>query len=67
LSEKKIFIFYFIGNYASGFVMKDEKLDFDRDVYLEQYLGSDVYTFMCSVANTQMFEQVNKIREKKKN
>jgi hypothetical protein len=49
---------YFIGNYASGFVIKNEKLDFDRDLYLEQYLGSHVYTFMSTVAHTQMFEQV---------
>jgi hypothetical protein len=39
-------------------VIKNEKLDFDRDHYLEQYLGSHVHTFMSAVANTQMFEQV---------
>ncbi len=38
--------------------MKNEKLDFDRDVYLQQYLGSDLHTFMSLIANTQMFEQV---------
>lgn len=47
-----------LGNYANGFVLKNEKLDFDRDTYLEQYLGSYLYTFMSAVANTQMFEQV---------
>jgi hypothetical protein len=46
--------------------MKDEKLDFDRDVYLQQFVGTDLYTFMSSVANTQMFEQVKKIIKKKK-
>lgn len=50
-----------IGNYPSGFVMKNEKLDFDREVYLEQYRGTDLFKFMSLVVNTQMFEQVNKI------
>jgi hypothetical protein len=43
--------------------MKNEKLDFDREIYLQQFIGSDLYTFMSSVANTQMFEQVNKNNE----
>jgi len=40
--------------------MKNDKLDFDRNIYLKQYVGSDLYTFMSSIVNTQMFEQVNK-------
>jgi hypothetical protein len=51
----------FTGNYASGFVIKNEKLDFDRDLYLEQYLGSNVHTFMSAIAHTQMFEQVRRM------
>jgi hypothetical protein len=47
-----------IGNYASGFVVKNEKLDFDREVYLEQYRGSEFYRLMSEIANTQIFEQV---------
>ncbi|UJR36733.1 hypothetical protein I4U23_029448 [Adineta vaga] len=53
---------FVFGNYANGFVMKDEKLDFDRDVYLKQYQGSDLYTFMSSIVNTQMFEQFSRYR-----
>ncbi|CAF0783895.1 unnamed protein product [Adineta ricciae] len=51
-----------IGNYASGFTFKNEKLDFDRDLYLEQFLGSHVHSFMSTVANTQMFEQFSRYR-----
>ncbi|UJR09433.1 hypothetical protein I4U23_013673 [Adineta vaga] len=51
-----------VGNYANGFTFKNEKLDFDRDLYLEQYLGSHVHSFMLSVANTQMFEQFSRYR-----
>ncbi|CAF0891545.1 unnamed protein product [Adineta ricciae] len=53
---------FVIGNYASGFVEKNEKLDFDRDVYLKQYQGSDLYNFMSSIVNTQMFEQLSRYR-----
>jgi hypothetical protein len=42
-------------------VFKNDKLDFDRDLYLEQYRDSDIHTFMSSVANTQMFEQVDRL------
>ena len=49
---------FVIGNYANGFVMKNEKLDFDREVYLEQFRGSEFYRLMFGIANTQMFEQV---------
>ena len=52
----------YLGNYASGFVIRNEKLDFDRELYLEQFLGTHIYTFMSSVAQTQMFEQVQSIR-----
>lgn len=48
-----------LGNYASGFVLKNEKLDFDRDVYLEQFRDTQFKPYMTAVANTQMFEQVN--------
>ncbi|CAF1302810.1 unnamed protein product [Adineta steineri] len=51
-----------IGNYANGFTLKNEKLDFDRDLYLEQYLGSHVHSFMSTIANTQMFEQFSRYR-----
>ncbi|CAF3909211.1 unnamed protein product [Adineta steineri] len=51
-----------IGNYGSGFVIKNNKLDFDRDVYLKQYVGSDIYPFMSSIVNTQMFEQFSRYR-----
>ncbi len=54
-------VFWLIGNYANGFVLKNEKLDFDRDLYLEQYLGSNVHTFMSAIAHTQMFEQVRRM------
>lgn len=54
--------FFSSGNYASGFVIRNEKLDFDRDLYLEQYLGSHSHTFMSSVAQTQMFEQFSRYR-----
>jgi len=48
--------------------VKNEKLDFDRSVYLEQYRGSEFYRLMSGVANTQMFEQVKqKMKRKKKN
>ncbi|CAF1216909.1 unnamed protein product [Adineta ricciae] len=53
---------FVIGNYASGFVEKNDKLDFDRDVYLKQYHGSDLYNFMSSIVNTQMFEQLSRYR-----
>lgn len=52
-----------IGNYANGFTLRSEKMDFDRELYLEQYLASSLYTFMSSVANTQMFEQVRSSME----
>ncbi len=52
----------FKGNYASGFVIRNEKLDFDRDLYLQQYIGSQNYEFMSSVAQTQMFEQFSRYR-----
>ena len=52
-----------IGNYANGFVIKNDQLDFDRDLYLEQYLGSHMHTFMSAVAHTQMFEQVRWIEK----
>ncbi|CAF0811124.1 unnamed protein product [Rotaria sordida] len=51
-----------LGNYASGFVIKNEQLDFDRNVYLRQYLKSDLNMFMSSVVNTQMFEQFSRHR-----
>lgn len=38
--------------------MKNDRLDFDRSVYLEEYRGSDLYRFISTVVNTQMFEQV---------
>ncbi len=47
--------------------MKNEKLDFDRGVYLEQYRGSEFYRLMSGVANTQMFEQVKQKMKRKKN
>ena len=47
-----------IGNYASGIVMKNEKFDFDREVYLQQYRGSEFYRLMSAIVNTQIFEQV---------
>ncbi|CAF3760774.1 unnamed protein product [Rotaria magnacalcarata] len=51
-----------VGNYANGFDIKNDKLDFDRERYLEPYLGSHVHTFMSAVANTQMFEQFSRYR-----
>ncbi|CAF3769514.1 unnamed protein product [Rotaria sp. Silwood1] len=51
-----------IGNYANGFIIKNDKLDFDRDRYLEPYLGSHVHSFMSAVAHTQMFEQFSRYR-----
>ena len=48
----------YLGGYAGGFVIRNEKLDFDRDLYLQQFVGSPMYPFMSSVAQTQMFEQV---------
>ncbi|CAF3332046.1 unnamed protein product [Rotaria socialis] len=51
-----------VGNYANGFDIKNDKLDFDRERYLESYLGSHVHTFMSAVANTQMFEQFSRYR-----
>ncbi|CAF4634372.1 unnamed protein product [Rotaria sp. Silwood1] len=53
---------FILGDYASGFVIKNEQLDFDRNVYLKQYLKSDMYLFMSSVVNTQMFEQFSRHR-----
>ncbi|CAF4053363.1 unnamed protein product [Rotaria sp. Silwood2] len=53
---------FIFGNYASGFVIINEQLDFDRNVYLRQYLKSDLYTFMSSVVNTQIFEQFSRHR-----
>lgn len=47
-----------LGGYAGGFVIRNEKLDFDRDLYLQQFVGSSMFPFMSSVAQTQMFEQV---------
>ena len=38
--------------------MKNDRLDFDRSVYLEEYRGSNLYRFVSTVVNTQMFEQV---------
>lgn len=38
--------------------MKNDKLDFDRNVYLEGYRGSEFYRFISTIVNTQMFEQV---------
>ncbi len=65
---KRISDLWFIGNYPNGFIVKNEKLDFDRGVYLEQYRGSEFYRLMSGVANTQMFEQVKqKWRERKTN
>ncbi|CAF3898028.1 unnamed protein product [Rotaria magnacalcarata] len=54
-----VFIF---GNYSSGFVVKNDTLDFDRGVYLKQYHRSELQTFMTSVVNTQMFEQFSRYR-----
>ncbi|CAF3304991.1 unnamed protein product [Rotaria sp. Silwood2] len=51
-----------IGNYANGFVIKNDKLDFDRDRFLEPYLGSHVHTFMSTIAHTQVFEQFSRYR-----
>ncbi|CAF3646783.1 unnamed protein product [Rotaria sordida] len=51
-----------VGNYANGFIIKNDKLDFDRDRYLEPYLGSHVHSFMSAVAHTQMFEQFSRYR-----
>ncbi|CAF3276563.1 unnamed protein product, partial [Rotaria sp. Silwood2] len=49
-------------NYANGFVIKNDKLDFDRDRFLEPYLGSHVHTFMSTIAHTQVFEQFSRYR-----
>lgn len=49
-----------IGNYGAGIIPKDEKLDFDRDLYLDQYRDTPLFEFMSAVANTQMFEQVSR-------
>ncbi|CAF3083172.1 unnamed protein product [Rotaria socialis] len=54
-----VFIF---GNYSSGFVIKNDTLDFDRGVYLKQYHRSELQTFMTSIVNTQMFEQFSRYR-----
>ncbi|CAF3670516.1 unnamed protein product [Rotaria sordida] len=51
-----------VGNYANGFIIKNDKSDFDRDRYLEPYLGSHVHSFMSAVAHTQMFEQFSRYR-----
>lgn len=51
-----------IGNYGAGIIPKDEKLDFDRDLYLEQYRDTPLFDFMSTVANTQMFEQFSRYR-----
>ena len=53
----------FSGSYGSGFVIRDEKLDFDRDRYLEPYIGTHLHSFMSTVAQTQMFEQVRRYSE----
>lgn len=53
---------YTVGNYANGFIIRNEKLDFDRALYLEQYLGSHVHPFMSAVAQTQSFEQFSRYR-----
>lgn len=52
-----------LGNYADGFVVRNDKLDFDRNVYLEGYRRSEFYRFMSMIVNTQMFEQVSSNRE----
>lgn len=49
-----------LGNYANGFVIKNNQLDFDRDVFLQQYQQTPLFSFMSIVAHTQMFEQVKK-------
>jgi hypothetical protein len=48
-----------LGNYADGFTLRNEKLDFDRELYLQPYLGTYLHSFMATIANTQMFEQVD--------
>lgn len=55
---------FILGNYPSGFVIINNKLDFNRDEYLKQYVGTDLDKFMSSIANTQMFEQVNAKQKK---
>ena len=50
------------GKYPGGFITKNDKLDFDRDAFLQQYLQSPLWIFMSSVVNTQMFEQVRRKR-----
>jgi len=53
---------FILENYDNGFVIKDNQLDFDKDIYLKQYIGTDLYTFMSSITNTQMFEQFSRYR-----
>lgn len=53
---------FIIGNYANGFVIKNNQLDFDRDVFLQQYQQTPLFSFMSTVAHTQMFEQFSRYR-----
>lgn len=39
-------------------MIKKDKIDFNRDVYLQEYRGTDLFRFMSAIVNTQMFEQV---------